>query len=384
MGSSAPLTEFQKTSSHCLNADGTVDSSFDPGTVSYFSVRTISIQSDGKIIVGGEFSSFNGTPKSGIARLNTNGSLDASFASGFGFDGTVYSTVIQSDGKILAGGLFDFFNGTPVSKIVRLNANGSLDTSFDPGTLKNGVIYSISIQNNKKILVGGAFSFSGGTNITNFARLNPAGGLDNTFDTGTGFQSDVRSIELQNDGKIIVAGSFFSFNGVYAGRIARLIGDCAEDINITKNGNTLTAVATGVDYQWIDCDNNINPNLQGEVNQSFTATTNGNYAVIITSTSCSDTSACVNVTISNVEQFKNDNKISLYPNPAGNYVTPTSVQDLTGAVVKVMNLTGHVLNEIKIYSGKSHSFDLSAYAPGMYFIEINQKEQVNRIKMMKN
>ena len=83
-------------------------------------VSTTAIQADGKIIIGGYFTSYNGTGRNRIARLNTDGSLDATFNPGTGADNIVYTTAIQADGKIIIGGVFTSYNGTGRNRIARV------------------------------------------------------------------------------------------------------------------------------------------------------------------------------------------------------------------------------------------------------------------------
>jgi uncharacterized delta-60 repeat protein len=136
---------------------GALDASFDPGNGFIGNVFATAIQNDGKIIVGGDFSSFNDVTRNRIARLNANGELDTSFDPGIGFNNNVYSTAIQSDGKIIVGGDFTAFNGVTRSRIARLNANGSLDNSFVPGNGFTSNVSTITIQGDGKIIVGGIF-----------------------------------------------------------------------------------------------------------------------------------------------------------------------------------------------------------------------------------
>jgi uncharacterized delta-60 repeat protein len=94
-------------------------------------VRKIGIQSDGRILIGGTFASIDGATRNGIARLTTSGTLDNSFlASGNGANGPVSTLAVQSDGKVLIGGDFTSFNGTSRNRIARLNSDGTLDTAF--------------------------------------------------------------------------------------------------------------------------------------------------------------------------------------------------------------------------------------------------------------
>jgi uncharacterized delta-60 repeat protein len=219
---------------------GMNDSSFDPGTGFDIPVVSIALQSDGKILTGGAFTTFNGTGVSRIARLNADGTLDASFNQGTGFDNNVRTIVIQNDGKILTGGIFLNYSGTARNRIVRLNADGSLDTSFDPGTGFNGEVISIALQSDGKILVVGNFTNYNGITSNRIARLNLNGTLDASFNTGSGFNDEAESLALQSDGKILVAGSFTSYNGVTKNRIVRLNTDGTTDLSFS--------IGTGFDF----------------------------------------------------------------------------------------------------------------------------------------
>lgn len=207
-----------------LNADGSLNSTFHPGTVFNQRVNSIALQPDGKMLVGGWFMPFSGVSRNNIVRLNADGSLDATFNPGTGTNNEIYYLALQSDGKIVAGGAFSSFNGVSRNNIVRLNADGSLDVSFDTGTGVGYFVTSIVLQPNGKILVGGSLNSYSGTARNGIARLNTDGSLDPTFDPGTGFNDVVRSIALQPDGKIVAGGGFTSFNGIGRNRVARLFG----------------------------------------------------------------------------------------------------------------------------------------------------------------
>ncbi|SMD44497.1 delta-60 repeat domain-containing protein/Por secretion system C-terminal sorting domain-containing protein [Aquiflexum balticum DSM 16537] len=212
-----------------LNADGSLDTSFNPGTGANGSILTIQIQADGKIIIGGVFTSYNGTARNYIARLNADGSLDTSFNPGTGTNSGINTTQIQADGKIIVGGNFTSYNGTARNRIARLNADGSLDTSFNPGTGANNWIVTTQIQSDGKIIVGGNFTSYNGTAINRIARLNTDGSLDTSFNPGTGTNSGINTTQIQADGKIIVGGNFTSYNGTARNRIARLNADGSLD-----------------------------------------------------------------------------------------------------------------------------------------------------------
>ncbi len=223
-----------------LNSNGTIDPTFNIGTGFNFDVKFTVIQPDGKIIVGGIFTSFNGTSRPRIARLNANGSLDATFNPGgaLGINSNVISAAIQTDGKIIIGGAFTNFNGTAINRIVRLNSNGTIDATFNPGSGFNDQVNSISIQTDGKIIVGGMFTTYNGVTSNKIVRLNTDGTLDNTFNSGTGaFNSGVISTAIQSDGKIVIGGGFTNFNGTVINRIARLNSNGSIDQNfITFSG----------------------------------------------------------------------------------------------------------------------------------------------------
>ena len=224
-----------------LNPDGTLDGTFNVGSGPNNEIENITTQPDGKILIGGRFTIFNGSVCGYITRLNADGSIDATFNTGSGFDYFVYSIVNQSDGKLLIGGHFTGYNGTTITRITRLNSDGTLDTSFNPGIVSNRPVLTISLQQNGKIIIGGHFTSVNGISRNRIARLNVDGSLDELFDPGTGFgtayETYVYASGIQPNGKIILGGSFTSFNGVPRNRIMRLFGDLIENVGLSENSS---------------------------------------------------------------------------------------------------------------------------------------------------
>src|SRR5256885_1730680 len=179
-------------------------------------VTTIAVQTDGKILIAGPFTggfdNFGGSVPGRLARLNADGRVDTAFNPVP--NDSVQAIEVQADGKIVVGGSFTSLQPKGTfpevrNKIARLNAGGTLDPGFDPNL--NGDVKSIAVQADGKILVGGAFTAvapNGGAEVTRnyLARLNPDGTLDTAF--APILNSGVQSIALQTDGKILVAGSF--------------------------------------------------------------------------------------------------------------------------------------------------------------------------------
>src|SRR5262249_38597622 len=125
-----------------------------PGTVWDYTA-SIATTSGDQIFIGGGFTAYGGTSRRGVARLLGNGTLDTTFDPGFGCDGTVYSLVVQPDGKEVIGGDFDTVDFRDHKSIARLNSNGSLDTSFDAGSGPNNVVYSVNLDADGTIYAGG-------------------------------------------------------------------------------------------------------------------------------------------------------------------------------------------------------------------------------------
>ena len=199
-----------------LNPDGSIDTSFNTGTGidGFAGVNIIKLQNDGKILVGGNFNMYNGRTENSIIRLNSDGSKDTSFVTGTGFNVRVCTIVIQNDGKILVGGIFNSYNGITEYNIIRLNSNGTKDTSFISGTGFNNIVNNITLQNDGKILVGGGFTTYKGLTENCIIRLNPDGSKDTSFLTGAGFDQGVGSILVQNDGKILISGRFLNYKNI--------------------------------------------------------------------------------------------------------------------------------------------------------------------------
>lgn len=205
-----------------LNSDGTLDESFNLGIGTNLDIFTIATLSDGKILIGGNFTSYNSVSTGNIAKLNSDGTLDLSFNSGTGFNGYVHKIVIQPDSKILVGGYFSNYNGATVNNFTRINSDGSIDSSFNTGTGTSNYVLSIAIQSDNKILIGGGFYVYNGMPITQLARINQNGSLDSSFTPGSGPNAPVFSILIPSDEKAIVSGNFTTYNGSDRKRIARI------------------------------------------------------------------------------------------------------------------------------------------------------------------
>lgn len=228
--------------------DANIDTSFNSGTGFNNDVIAIAIQTDGKILIGGSFTSYNGVTANRIVRLNVNGTLDNSFIFGSGFNSSVSDILVLPDGKIIVVGFFSTYKGSTKNKILKLNSDGSIDNTFTSIGSSTAIgIRSIGIQSDNKILISRIFTTSGGSVINNdIVRLNTNGSIDNTFDTGTGFTNgSVETFKIASDGKIYVAGDFLTYKGITLTmkRIIRLNSDGTRDTTFSfgtgYSGNVL-------------------------------------------------------------------------------------------------------------------------------------------------
>jgi uncharacterized delta-60 repeat protein len=214
------------------NSNGTTDSSFDVGRGASSTVYTAATQSNGKIIIGGAFTSFGNQGNNTLIKLTLSSSIDYSFNQGAGPDNYIYTFATQSDGKILIGGAFTTYSGSSSNRLARINTDGSRDASFNVGTQGfNGDVNVVKVQPDGKILVGGAFSsYSGSAAQNRIIRLNSNGTIDATFVKGTGFSSIVYDLQLQSDGKIVAVGAFSTtYSGSTSPRIVRINTDGTKD-----------------------------------------------------------------------------------------------------------------------------------------------------------
>ena len=220
-----------------LDRSGHTDYSFNPGTGFNADVRDILTQTDGKIIVCGQFTSYNGTSVQNIVRLNPNGTIDNSFSAGTGFSGfQVYALGIQSDGKIIVAGDFGTYNNISVARIIRLLPDGSLDPTFTPSSGPNNAVLDLIVKPNDEILICGKFGTYAGTLRARIALLNSNGVLDNSFvPAGAYAHYDTRAMAIQPDGKIVVGGDLGSFTDNQDRRVGRLNPNGSTDSTFVSN-----------------------------------------------------------------------------------------------------------------------------------------------------
>lgn len=215
-----------------LNPDGSIDPNFNAGCDPSVSncgadraVLCLARQADGRILLGGYFNTIQGASRRGVARLFPNGDVDLSFnqpASSPAYNSSISVLAVQSDGRVLIDG--------SSKRLMRLETNGVPDASFNIGAgVLGGYVSTLLLPGDGQILVGGSFTNIHGVAANRLARLDSSGGVDLEFQTalGSGANGSVDTMILQWDEALkktflMVAGGFTQFNGMPRGRVLRL------------------------------------------------------------------------------------------------------------------------------------------------------------------
>lgn len=377
------------------NTDGSLDLSFDtdgkkihPVGTNNDEVRSLIVQPDGKLVVAGL--SDDGTMSDFVlVRYNVDGSFDPGFSSdgivttnigsGSTYD-VAYSLVLQSDGKIVAAGFTNNSLNDDIA-LTRYTTDGSLDLSFDgdgkvttSAGMPDSRAYAVAIQTDGKIVAAG-YSSNG-----------------SNFDFAAARYTNCLSVQYTQSPTICAGESItvglnnYNTSGTYTDTLVSSGGcDSIVTTNLTVNpmpalttslsGFTVTATQVGATYQWLDC--SINDQIPGETNQSFTATANGSFAVIVTLNGCSDTSNCVVISDVGFESFSNPgNYFSIYPNPFSKTTTLQTNLTLNNASLILFNAIGEQVAQIDEINGSVITFNGENLSDGMYFIHLKQDGQL--------
>ena len=224
-GSFSSINNISRNGIARLNANGSLDTSFDPGAGADQAIYAMALLGNGQVVVAGDFGSIGNIPRTRVARLNTDGSVDESFDPGLGPDSFVTALALQPDGRVLLGGYFQSVSGVNAHYIARLDASGNVDETFAPVTGPDGPVYAVALEAGGSILLGGAFTRFDGVPRAAIARLTPLGGLDQTLSACGGFDGPVYTLALQADGRIVAGGDFTAYSDTRRWHVARLYAD---------------------------------------------------------------------------------------------------------------------------------------------------------------
>jgi uncharacterized delta-60 repeat protein len=462
------LLTFLLLSKVIFAQDGTIESTFNIGTGANGNVYLIKPLPNSKIIIGGQFTRYNENIANGIARLNSDGSFDTTFNSGTGVNFMVHDALIEDDGKIIIVGEFSTYNGVPVNNIVRLNTDGTLDTSFNTKSGGQG-IYCISKQNNKyiisgsfsdtnnaitnhiarlnydgttdltfyakvvsgsiattgisknsvlsdgKIMIVGTFNYCQNVSRNNIARLNSDGTLDTTFDPGTGASGSVYSLAVQEDGKCLIGGKFANYNDSIKPLIVRINIDGSLDtsfsvengygispscIQIQKDGKIIVggwSTDLGENGKYLT---RLNPN--GTFDTNFTTGSDFDNPINILSFQ-EDGKILVggwfttynNFARNKILRLNNQNSIlsnpdfnlkqvAFYPNPTKNSLFIDNPSASNNLKILLTDISGRIFFNENIKPQYKSTINLTTFSNGIYFLKLDSEGKSTVHKIIKN
>lgn len=300
---------------HRLNVDGTFDPTFQgPASIGRFQANYVSdfaLLPDGRILLAGAFNDVDGAPRVGLARLLPGGQLDRSWVpAGLPAGSEVSVLQVQPDGRILFGGTFQTVGGQARPGVARLNADGSLDTTFAPALPPQSpgpVVNALALDPGGKVWIGGRFYVDAA--IQNLVRLNADGTVDAGVATAGLTTGPVNLLRLTDDGRLWLSANDVMLDGQFIGNFLRLftdrtgpaLGYAGFDQNpdpgtsITLRG-TVTGTFTGLQWRFQGTPISGATGLELPLG-NVTLAASGAYDLVVTSAGGSHTSAPVNVRV---------------------------------------------------------------------------------------
>lgn len=205
-----------------LRPDGSIDYGFSTGIGFNDVVLCVKEYTDGSLYVGGLFTSFNGQPAKNICKLTKFGAIDSTFASPTTFEGYVQCITIESTGKIYIGGNFTNYNGTSVTHFLRLNANGSIDTTLTPPSIGGDIVSDILCVSADYIAIVGDFYVWNSVACGNMFAIHANGAKITGFNVSPGADARINCIAVADSTHLYVGGDFSSINSVDSSKFARI------------------------------------------------------------------------------------------------------------------------------------------------------------------
>lgn len=367
-----------------LGADLAVDFTFKSNNGTGFNGEVVSVSIDeanDKIYCVGYFTSFDNNFASGICRLNGDGTFDNTFNSGTGFNLGANEfpskVLVLSDGRIFLGGAFLTYNGVTKNGSVILNADGSLEASYNENYY--GVTAVVELENgNLLIAINQSYRLFEVALSSNYEYTNFNNNYRNQGGATGGYVYSITQLET---GKYIIGGTFTDVHGSSHNGLAQLyVCERVLDKTVDFSNGVLTANATASSYLWYGEDAMTEEALvlSNNTSQTFTPTQPGYYYVILTDGECQTKSQWVNLTTLSVAEEK-ISTISVYPNPANSNFTINGLE--ANSEVFITDQSGRKIESFK--STQSNlNIDASKFAKGLYFIRMTSAQgsiQVEKI-----
>lgn len=441
-----------------------LDTTFNIGSGANAGINELTIQPDDKVIVAGVFVNFNGTPAGRIIRLLPDGGIDSTWiTSAGGADLDVRGMALQPDGKVLIGGIFDLYNGTTVSHLVRLDSVGNIDSTFVVGTGPDNEVQGITVNTNRAVIrgffsnyqgtpvpsfavlqmngsldpsfilptepflsvsdfhilsndqlyLGGNFTTYNGQTVNRIVRLLPNGSIDTTFNTGSGFNAMVRRLLVQDNGDILVAGTFSTYKGSPVSRLIRLRpnGDRDTSFNaVVPLLATLDALAidttgriyiTGSDAGTLflkrlltdgseDAGFNTGTGFNGNITQLAHQSNNkllvtGFFSLYQNQQAGRVARLFTDAPILSTENIFTQDNVTIYPNPGTEKFYFRIKNAGSGEIqLKVRDIHGRQIYEGKYNTNENISITSAGWLTGIYIVEmLNPNGDKSMLKLMK-
>lgn len=398
-----------------LLANGAIDTAYNvggagtAGNVGYTNNTPYALaqQSDGKILLGGDFYYYNGTQRLGIVRINTNGSVDTSFVPtelNSYYRSVVTGITLQPDGKMI---LLGFFSppvaGATQKNILRLNANGTLDTTFSAGDTAGSLVYNVDlsvslyspiakavVQPDGKIIIAGAFNKYNGNNVKCLVRLTSTGAIDSSFNTTTGVERAINELILEpSTNKPLIGGEFTTFGTTPVKKLIRLTTTGALDTSFNiGTGTTDSVVYAGCPY----CSNYVKvlkqqPDGKIIVGGKFT-TFNGLSATNITrifgAAGAQAKSIYTEYQSEPEIDINTSDAIAFYPNPSDGIYYFNLIDESNDTSLHVFNLVGEKVFSTVLSANQENEVNLSHLAKGCYLVKLSNATSTSTQKLIKN
>jgi hypothetical protein len=224
-----------------LNGNGSANTSFNPGAGFNNEVLALAVQTNGSVVAGGVFTEFNTTKRNGLSFVNADGTLGADIPQP---DMPNVRWVEAAGSFIYVGGGFSKLGGTPRQGVARLTATGVLDGGFNSAMGANGLVNCGAVQSNGGVIIAGAFTSYAGTPAGRIVKLNADGTRDASFNVGSGADGEILAMKQLNDGRLILAGRFTAFAGRGCRNTIRLKADGTVDTAMGDNDLSVNSINT--------------------------------------------------------------------------------------------------------------------------------------------
>lgn len=306
-------------------------------------------------------------------------------------DNSGWSVSLSGDGKrLVIGSPYSILNSQLGHVRVYEENNGFWgqigDIIYGNGNSSNfGLSVSISMDGSRIAIGEPDIAFNGPGQVQVFEEISGNWvQIGNTLEGENSGDEFGSAVAISPDGNRIAAGApGNSGNGPGAGHVRVFDINCQiPDVGVSQYGETLTALETDVDYQWVDCDNDFEP-ISGATEQSYVPEISGSYAVVLMNGTCVDTSACLEVTIVNVHDINSLHDVSTFPNPANHSFILSLDKIYSEATISIEDSSGQMMDRYIWQQKEQGEIDISAYAPGIYWVRIQTPEGSSSSKILK-